>query len=33
MGRLDFGRSLAPRLTQHLHNDVDAVDGDEAESL
>ena len=33
MEQLDFGRLVAPTVSQHLHDDADAVDGDTTEGL
>ena len=33
MGQPNFGRPPAPQIAQHLHDDVDVVDGDAAEGL
>ena len=33
MGRLDFGRPPAPPVAQHLHDDINVVDGDAGEGL
>ena len=33
MGQPDFGRSTAPPIPHHLHDDGDAVDGDAIEGI